>query len=162
MSCAPFTQSGRCFLDRAQNSVVRAAAAKVVVKRAGYFGPRWRWIAIEQGFGGNENAAEAISALAGLLLEKSLLQGMWLIRRAKSLDGGHVAASDTCDRTPAGFFRLVVDQVSSPQPNRVPVSRSVLRSTSSNGVSSCATLTLTARPLTVKATVSVIGSFRAV
>jgi hypothetical protein len=41
---------------------------------------------------------------------------------------------------------------SSPQPNRVPVNRSSLRNTSSSGVSSCATTTLTARPLTVNST----------
>src|SRR6516162_3784040 len=46
---------------------------------------------------------------------------------------------------------------SRPQPNRVPTSRNLLRSTSSKGVSSCGRTTSAARPLTVKAMVLSIG-----
>src|SRR5262249_61932040 len=89
-------QQGCGFFDGAQNAVMRTAAANIVVERAGDFRPRRRWIAVEQRLGRNENAAKTISALARLLVEKGLLQRMWLVRRSKTFDRRHVAARDAC------------------------------------------------------------------
>src|SRR5690349_4557376 len=87
-----------------------AAAAKIIVKGAGDVGPRRRWAAVEQRLGRHQNAAETIAALAGLLLDKGLLQRMRLVRRAKTFDRGHVAAGDAGDGAAAGLHRLPVDQ----------------------------------------------------
>src|SRR5262249_60392424 len=103
-------QQGCGFFDGAQNAVMRTAAANIVVERAGDFRRRRRWIAVEQRLGRNENAAETISALARLLVEKGLLQRMWLVRRAKTFDRRHTAACNADGRTAAGLHPLSLDQ----------------------------------------------------
>src|SRR6516165_4791683 len=45
-----------------------------------------------------------------LLVEKGLLQRMWLVRRSKTFDRRHVAAGDACGGAAAGLHRLAVDQ----------------------------------------------------
>src|SRR5438477_12206255 len=90
--------SGPRLFDRAQNAVMRPAAAQIVVKRVGDVRPRRRRIAIEQRLGRYQNAAETITALAGLLLEKGLLQRMRVLRGAKSFDCGDSAPGHTRDR----------------------------------------------------------------
>src|SRR6266568_4896102 len=84
-ACLPHVRG--CFRDRTQNSIMRPAAADVAVERLRDFGPRRRRIAVEQCLRRDEDAAEAIAALAGLLIEESLLQGMRLFGRAETLDG---------------------------------------------------------------------------
>src|SRR5262249_59934377 len=89
---------------------MRAATAKIVVEGAGDFRACWRRIAIEQRLGRDQNAAETISALARLLLEKGLLQRMWLLRRTKNLNRCCAPAGHASDRRAAGLYRGAVDQ----------------------------------------------------
>ena len=67
-------------------------------------------IAVEQRLGRHQDAAQAIAALAGLLVEEGLLQRMRLGRRAQALDRGHRAAGHRADLAGAGIGRLAVDQ----------------------------------------------------
>ena len=64
-----------------------AAAADVVVKCPGDFGARRRRVMVEQRLGRDQDAGQAIAALAGLLVEKGLLQRVRPLWRAESLDG---------------------------------------------------------------------------
>src|SRR5262249_12627847 len=97
-------------LDCAQNAVVAAAATDVVVKRAGDLGAGRRRIAVEQRLRRDEDAAQAIAALAGLLVEQRPLQRMRPLGRAEALDGGDPLAGHAPDRLGAGFCRRAVDQ----------------------------------------------------
>src|SRR5690242_20816810 len=88
---------------------MRPAAAQIIVERAGDFRACWRRIAVEQRLGRDQNPAKTISALAGLLLEKGLLQRMRGLRRAETFDGRHAAAGDACDCAPARFYWRAVE-----------------------------------------------------
>src|ERR1700755_2373387 len=89
---------------------MRAAAADVAVERFRDLGARGFRIAVEQRFGRDDDAGEAIAALPGLLVEESLLQNVRTLGAAEAFDGGHALAGHVPDRARAGFLRLAVDQ----------------------------------------------------
>ena len=160
---ARLAQPRRGFGDRAQNPVMRTAAAKIVVERRGDLCARRRRIAVEQRLGRDQNAAEAIAALARLLFQKCLLQRMRLFRRAEPFDRGDAAAGDRRQAAACRIFPAC--RRSTPSSSRTVRARSrtgcrtgcsSLRNTSRSGVSSCAA-TLTARPFTVNAIVSAMA-----
>ena len=87
-----------------------AAAADIVVERVGDLFPRRRRVMVEQCLGCDQDAGQAIAALAGLLVDKGLLQRMRPVRRAQAFDRHDVLAGDGRDRLAAGFLRPAVDQ----------------------------------------------------
>src|SRR5712671_7672004 len=105
-----FTHLRGCRLDRAQDTVMRTAPADVVVERQRDLTARRRRVAVEERLGGDEDAGQAIAALARLLVEKGLLQRMRPLRGAEPLDRQHSLADDGRDGPTAGFHRLALDQ----------------------------------------------------
>ncbi len=89
---------------------MRAAAADIVVEGQRDLAARRRRVAVEERLGGDEDAGQAIAALARLLVEKGLLQRMRPLRGAEPLDRQHSLADDGRDGLTAGFHRLAVDQ----------------------------------------------------
>src|SRR5687767_7341952 len=89
---------------------MRAAAAEMPVERGDDIAAAGRGIAIEQRLGRHDDAAQAIAALAGLLVEESLLQGMRLGWRAQPFDGRDLAIGQRADFAGAGVGGLAVDQ----------------------------------------------------
>src|SRR5262245_54290757 len=89
---------------------MRAAAADIAVERLRNFGPRWVRIPVQECLRRNQNSSEAIAALAGLLVEKSLLQWMRPRGIAKPFHGDDLFACNTPDRPGAAFFRRPIDQ----------------------------------------------------
>jgi hypothetical protein len=65
---------------------------------------------VEQRLGRDQDAGEAIAALAGLLVEKGPLQRVRLLRRPQPLDGEDRLARHCRQRLAAGFFGVAVDQ----------------------------------------------------
>ena len=111
---------------------MRAAAAEIAVERLGDLAPRRRGIAVEQRLRGDEDAREAVAALAGLLVDERLLQRMRLLGRAEPFDRRDRLAGDAPQRPGTGLAGFAVDQ------KRVPNSERWLRRTSRSGVSSSA------------------------
>ena len=83
---APSRTYGGGAFDGAQDADVAAAAADVVVERVGDLVPRRRRVMVEQRLGRDQDAGQAIAALAGLLVEKGLLQRVRPLRRAEPFD----------------------------------------------------------------------------
>ena len=73
-------------LDRAQDAVMAAATADIVVERGGDLGARRRRVTVEQRLRRDQDAGQTIAALAGLLVEEGLLQRVRAVRRAEPLD----------------------------------------------------------------------------
>src|SRR5262249_9362050 len=110
-SCRPpVAHDGRCALDRPQNALVCPTAAEMLVERLHDIRACRTGIAIEQRPGRNEDTAQAVTALAGLLVEKGLLQGVQMPRCPQALDGGDGAPGHGPDFAAAGVGRLAVDQ----------------------------------------------------
>src|SRR5436190_23617218 len=85
-SRSSFAQQTSGPFDGAQDADVGPAAADIVVERLGDFFPRRRRVVVEQCLGCDQDAGQAIAALAGLLVDKGFLQRMRLLRRAQALD----------------------------------------------------------------------------
>ena len=144
------------FFDRAHDAVMRAAAADIAVERGRDFGPRRRRILVEQRLGRDQDAGEAVAALAGLLVDEGLLQRVRALGRAQPLDGDDFL----CRRRSTPAWRSISparrrsapcsSRIARARSRRVPIRPSSLRSTLSSGVSSLAGETLTALPLTLK------------
>jgi len=96
--------------DRAKNAVVGAATTDIAIERLRDFGARGRRIPIKQRLGGYENAAEAITALAGLLVEKSLLQWVRRIAGPEAFHGDDGFALHAPDWLRARFLGCTIDQ----------------------------------------------------
>src|SRR6185295_19992878 len=86
------------------------AAADVSVKRLRNLRARGLGVFIEQRLGRNQDTGKAIAALAGLLVEKGLLQRMRVFAAAQTLDGDDRFSRDAPDRFCATFLRCTVDQ----------------------------------------------------
>src|SRR5690348_2658182 len=93
-------QTGGAF-DGAQDADVGPATADVVVERLSDLFPRWRRVIVEQCFGGDQDAGQAVPALAGLLVDKGLLQRMRPLRRAEAFDRYDFPAGDNRERLAA-------------------------------------------------------------
>src|SRR5436309_557381 len=72
--------------------------------------PRRRRVTVEQRLGRDQDAGQAIAALAGLLVEKGLLQRVRPLLRAEPLDRQDAPAGDGRDRLAAGLLGPTVDQ----------------------------------------------------
>ena len=108
---APARMRGGRLLDRAQDAVVRAAAADIVVERLRDLGARRRRVPVEQRLGGDQDAGQAIAALAGLLVEKGLLQRVRPVGAAEPLDRRDRFAGDGRHAAlPQDFSGCAVDQ----------------------------------------------------
>src|SRR5271169_6991165 len=97
-SGASFAHSGGGAFDGSQDADVAAAAADVVVERLGGLSPRRRRVSVEQCLGRDQDAGQAIAALAGLLIEKGLLQRVRPVGRAEALYRGDRLAGDRRQR----------------------------------------------------------------
>src|SRR5579864_8607042 len=91
-------------------SCVDKAAAKYVLQGLFYVLGGGFWVAIEERFRGEHHAAEAETALRGLLINEGLLQRMRLLRRAQALQGHDFGFSDGADRCNAGASGAAVQQ----------------------------------------------------
>src|SRR5271169_6907228 len=89
---------------------MRSAAADIVVERGGNLRARRREIFVKQRLGRDQDAGETVTALTGLLVDKSLLQRVRALRRAQPLDGDDMLAGDAPHRLGAAFLGLAVDQ----------------------------------------------------
>ena len=96
--------------DSAQDAGMAAAAANIVVERLGDLTPRRREVVIEQRLRRDQDAGQTIAALARLLVEKGLLQGMRAVGRTQPFDRQDVPAGNRRQCLAAGFDRLAVDQ----------------------------------------------------
>src|ERR1700739_484863 len=65
---------------------------------------------VEQSLGGDQDAGQAVAALAGLLVDKGSLQRMRPVRRAQALDCNDFLAGDGRKRLAARFLWFAVDQ----------------------------------------------------
>src|SRR5690349_10960989 len=101
------------FLHGADDAVVRAAAAQVLVERLANFLLARRLVALQQRGGCDGNPAHAVTALRGLLGDQRLLHGVEIATvtkmRPKPLDGRDGLALERPDRQVAGSDRLAVD-----------------------------------------------------
>src|SRR5262249_51213775 len=70
------THDGRRLFNRAHDAIVRTAAADIAIERLRNLRARGLGVLVEQRLGRDQNPGQAIAALAGLFVEKCLLQGM--------------------------------------------------------------------------------------
>ena len=63
-----------------------------------------------QGLGGDQDAGQAVAALAGLLVDEGLLQRVRAAGIAQALDGGDRLPGDAPHRLGAAFLRRAIDQ----------------------------------------------------
>src|SRR5262245_7052352 len=89
---------------------MRTASADIVIECMRNFRARRLRILVQQGLRRDQDAGEAISALAGLLIEKGLLQRMRAGGIAKAFDRDDLLSCDTPDGLGAAFLRRAVDQ----------------------------------------------------
>src|SRR5262245_65759400 len=89
---------------------MRTASADIAIERLRNFHARRLRILVQQGLRRDQDAGEAISALAGLLVEKGLLQRMRASGIAKAFDRDDLFSCDAPDGLGAAFFRNAVDQ----------------------------------------------------
>src|SRR4051812_27288411 len=80
--------------DRAYDAVVRPAAAQVFVERLAHFLFAGPLVPFEQRGRGNRDAAHAVAALRGLLVDERLLHGMEPAASAEALHGRYLLARD--------------------------------------------------------------------
>jgi hypothetical protein len=98
------------FQDRAYDAVVRPAAAEVLVERLAHFLLAGPVVPREQGHRGNGNAAHAVRALRGLLVDERLLHRMETAIRAEAFHGRHFLVGNDGDGKVARRHRPAVDQ----------------------------------------------------
>src|SRR3546814_6192324 len=87
-----------------------AAAAEVTVERGDDGGAARPGRSFQERAGADQDAGEAVAALAGLVLDEDLEKGPSDRVAGKPLDGRHPAAGDGLHRQRAGEARVVVDQ----------------------------------------------------
>ena len=83
--------------DRRDDAVVDSAAAQMGVERGCDLFPGGCRIALQQRRRRNKDAGQAVAALAGLLRQECLLQGMQRAVAREALDRGDGLAGDACD-----------------------------------------------------------------
>src|SRR5438067_1855540 len=98
------------FQDGAYDAVVRPAAAQVLVERLAHFLLAGPLVPCEQGSCGHGNAAHAVAALRGLLVDERLLHGMELAVRAEAFYGRYLLAGNEGNGEVARCHRPAVDQ----------------------------------------------------
>ena len=120
--------------DRAHDAVMRAAAADIAVERLRDLAARRLRVFVEQRLGRDQDARQAIAALAGLLVDESLLQRVRALGAAQALDGG----DRFCRRrsTPAWRSISPARRRSAPCSSRIARARS--RSACPSGRARCA------------------------
>src|SRR3954466_8474820 len=98
------------FHDRAHDAIVRPAAAQVLVERLAHFLLAGPLVPCEQGGCGNSNAAHAVAALRGLLVDERLLHGMELAVRAEAFHRRYLLVGNEGDGEVARRHRPAVDE----------------------------------------------------
>src|SRR4051794_9430526 len=96
--------------DGAYDAIVRPAAAQVFVERVADFLLAGPLVAFEQRGRGNRDAAHAVAALGGLLVDERLLHGMELAVRAEAFDGRYLLVGDDRNGQVARRHRPAVDE----------------------------------------------------
>src|SRR5579863_10586886 len=82
----------------------------MVVERGGDLGTARAGVAVEQCLRLDDDAGQAVAALAGLLVEERKLERMWFGGSAEAFDGGDRSAGNGANLTRAGVDRGAVDQ----------------------------------------------------
>src|SRR3954469_24254948 len=98
------------FQDGAYDAVVRPAAAQVFVERLADFLLAGPLVPFEQRGRGNRDAAHAVAALGGLLVDERLLHGMEPAASAEALHGGDFLVANRGNRQVARRHGPAVDQ----------------------------------------------------
>jgi hypothetical protein len=88
--------------DGAHHTVVGVAAAEHAAKGSADLLVGCVGIGIEDGFRGEDDAAEAIAALGCSFVDKGLLDGVWLFGRAESFEGDDFVSADGAGGFAAG------------------------------------------------------------
>ncbi len=89
---------------------MRAAAADIAVERQCNLAARRLRIFVEQSLRGDQDARQAVAALAGLLVDESLLQRVRATGIAQALNSSDRFSGDAPHRFGAAFLRRAVDQ----------------------------------------------------
>src|SRR4051812_30310327 len=96
--------------DRAYDAVVRPAAAQVLVERRAHFLLAGPLVPRQQRGRGNRDAAHAVAALGGLLVDERLLHGMEPAGSAEALHRGDFLVGNRGNRQVARRHWPAVDQ----------------------------------------------------
>src|SRR5215207_3287714 len=110
-------------LHRADDAHMRAATAEISRQCL----PDVRFarlvVLVQQGGRRHHHAGDAVAALRRLLVEKGLLDGMWIVKRTQSLQRGDLLAGCVTDRVDAGANGLAVDVDSARAALRKPAAK---------------------------------------
>src|SRR3989475_9629561 len=96
--------------NRPDDSVVRAAAAEILVEGGPYLRFRWAWVVLQKRCGAHGNAAHAEAALRRLLLDERLLHRVQLAVAAQTLHGCNLLIKHEGKRKITGGHGAAVDQ----------------------------------------------------
>ena len=104
--------SSRHFLLRAPDRAKHARVGEATAQDAGHsfldLPFRRLGIFIEKGFGGEDDAVQAIAALRGLLFDEGFLDGVRLVDGAQPFESDDLDAQHRLDRGDAGADRLAL------------------------------------------------------
>src|SRR5712692_4028675 len=90
--------------------LIARAAAQVAVESVPDLFLGGLWIALEQLPGGHDHARRAETALQGMLVPESLLDGMQMAIGGEALDGQHLAAVGLDGEHGAGLYSVAVER----------------------------------------------------